>query len=83
MICFLGMLGFAGWLLYGYTFVLYCTGLFMAISGLSFLGIGIYSFQACSMDTTTVNTYELVIKYRVYEGRISGYISKRATTVGV
>ena len=73
---FLCLMGFAGWLLYGYSFVSYCFGLYMAIISVSFLGIGFYCFVAGLVPRFSVDTNELVIQYGVYEGRITGSIGK-------
>ena len=55
----------------------------MVIFSLFFLGIGIYCFMAGSVPRFSVNTNELAIECGVYEGRITGTISKLPVTPNV
>ena len=83
MLGFLGMLVGSGHLFYDYSFDSYCWGLFLATTGLPFLGLGIFIIRAGYVPYFTVITGGLTINYSVYEGSISGSILEGPITPSV
>jgi len=72
----MGMLGFSGWLFFGYVFVLYCLGVFMFTTSIITLGLGIAIYRKQTAPRSVLAVNGTAITYSVSQNCFYGRISK-------